>query len=167
MDSLDIIKTEIKATLHSLGLSGWEQLTLGHGVAEQYSIKAFGVVVCVVDAENINFVANKLYEFFSGWRVLYVTSIKELEDKKNDLLWELARSGYLKWLRLTNYRRFYNLLNTSNLANKIIKKRLSIYGDKQKYAFLKQEDESALKTSTVHLLSMDPAFFDFVPEEDI
>jgi len=167
MDSLDVLKTEIKSSLYALGLAGWEQLTLGHGVAEQYAIKNFGVVVCVVDKENISFVASKLYDFFSGWRVIYVTSIEELSIKKDELLWELARSGYFRWLRLTNYRKFSSVLSTSNLANKIIKKRLSIYGNKQKYNFFRQEDESALKTSTVQLLSMDPSFFDFIPEEEI
>ena len=165
-DDLDILKTEIKTTLVALGLK-WEQLTLGHGVAEQYSVEAFGMVICVVDASNINFVANKIYEFFEGWRIIYVTSLQELGDKKDVLLWELSRSGYLKWLRLTNYQRFVSLLSTTNLANRILKKRLSIYGTKQKYNFLRQEDEAALKTSTIQILSMDPSFFDFIPEEDI
>lgn len=138
---------------------------LGKVLGTQYVIEEFGILLCVflpVDYLSINEMLKVAYE--DGWRTVFFGIEDNVNDKRKELLWLLAQGGYFRWLRMTFSNQFRDILLNNNLSGEIINRRLEFYGDKPKYKFLKQTNEKAKTTSVSYILSVDPGFFDYIPE---
>lgn len=165
--SLEEIKNEIINFLKTLGIKEYELLSLGNGVAYQFVIEQFGTIFCIADVNDIGMVATSINDFFFNYRVVYITPSDELNTKQNDMLWELMRSGYMRWLRVVYPNKFRTAIVDQRLGDRILRKRIELYKDEPRYKFLREDDQEALKMSSGYILSIEPGFFDFMPEENI
>lgn len=161
---LKALKEEVISMLHGLSVRDYKNLALTHGTSYQFIIEEFGVVVCVLDVIDIVVVRNKVNELYKDWRIFYITTDDDLFYKKDELLYELMRCGYMKWIRLVYPRQFNQVVTLTDLGAKIMRKRLEIWNNKPKYKFLIEDNTDALNNSTSYVLSLDPGFFDYMPE---
>ncbi len=154
---LGAILNALRVEYHKMSLTG----------AVQFSIERFGVVVCGINRVEYKQISDTVEEVHKGWRVVYITTQDNLLEKKDDIVWALMQSGYLKWLRSTcTDATFRKLMFDGNFANKIIAERLKRWGDSPKYKYFKESDEFAKGQGRIsEYLSKEPAFFDFMPEK--
>ena len=101
--------------------------------------------------------------FGNGWRFIYFTAHDSLLEKKEEIIWDLMRGGFIRYIRTRYPQQFKNLIIMENFGKKIIKQRLKVWGDTPKYRFLKQENEAALNEAFSYIISVDPSFFDYMP----
>ena len=133
------------------------------GKTKIYTIPMFGLKVYCIS----NFMHRELQEasLDINSRIFVITTTEDFKEKKELLIWELMKSGYLRWLRLSYPRQFKDLIVTQNFGRKIIDRRLTLWNNKEKFKFL--SDENKLYRSTIgYALSQDPSFFDMIPEID-
>ncbi len=128
-----------------------------------YNINMFGVKVYCIS----NFIQKELQEasLDTNNRIFIITTTEDFKKRKESFIWELMKSGYLKWLRLSYPRQFKDLIVTQNFGRKIIDKRLELWDNKAKFKFLIEENK-AYKSAIGYALSQNPAFFDMIPEID-
>ena len=160
----DELTIEIELTLRLLRLQTNVEKYLS-GKLKVYTIPMFGVRVYGIS----NFMQKELQEasLDNSNRVFIVTTTDDIKKKKDLFIWELMKSGYLRWLRLTYPRQFKDLVVTQNFGNKIIKRRLELWGNKEKFKFLVEENK-LYKSAIGYALSLDASFFDMIPEiEDL
>lgn len=69
----------------------------------------------------------------------------------------------MKWLRSVYGAQFPNILETDNLAGRIVEERLRIWDNQPKYIYLIQDNLEAQKVGTRRILAEDPSFFDYMP----
>ena len=137
------------------------------GVSVQFNIQDFGLVISCMDRTDYAQVSTKIQENYKDWRVIYITTNDNLIESKFKILWALMRGGYMKWLRYTYPRQVKNVLNgPENLGRRIIEERVRIWGGKQKYIYLINDNIVALKNGVLQELNSDPSFFDYMPEEE-
>lgn len=141
-------------------------LHLIRGASSQFVITDFGLVICCINRVDYAQVSEVNEKQFPNWRIMYVTTNDIIAEKKDQVLWELMRCGYMKWLRYNFPRQIKNILNgPDSLGQKIIKERLRIWDNKPKYTFLVEDNKLALANGTLRELTNDPSFFDYMPEE--
>lgn len=162
--NLSSLKEELISILHALNAPAYKEKALTHGTSYQFIIEEFGIVVCVLDVIDIMAVRNKVNESYKDWRIFYVTTDDDLVYKKDELLFELMRCGYMKWIRLSYPRQFNQIVSLTNLGSRIIRKRLELWDNRPKYKFLIEDNTDALANPTPYVLSLDPGFFDYMPE---
>ena len=101
------------------------------------------------------------------WTVVVVYPIHTQADVRDRIMWALARGGFFHYLR-HNYPNTFNKMlagrEGEDWHRKIIKKRLKSFGDNPKYAYFKALNEEGLIESSMAILSIDPGFYDFIPE---
>lgn len=132
-------------------------------ITTQYVISDFGVVVSVVSAGDLGVVSERVEKSFDGWRHIYITSADNVNEKRYEVIWDLMRSGYMRWLRYIYSARFLNIIETDNLGGRIIEERLRIWGLQNKYKFLIEDNLEAKKIGFRRMLTQDPSFFDYMP----
>ena len=166
MNSVQDLSDTIGIMLNQFKLT-FKRLTLLSNQATIFVVEDFGVMVCCVTRANYSQAENKLGSEFTGWRTVYI-SVEDYDlNVKYEILWELMRCGYMKWLRYRYPRQTKSLLlGTENLAHRIIKERLRLWGNRPKYKFLVEDNTLALKNNLSTELSQDPSFFDYMPEGD-
>lgn len=135
-------------------------------ISVQFVVEKFGVIVCGINRMDYKLVDTAVGDQYKGWRVVYLTTYDDMNEKRDEVLWALVRSGYLMWLRnnftITQYR---NVMFEENWAHKIITKRLEIWGDSPKYRYLVESDSFAKGQGRIsEYLSKEPGFFDYMPE---
>jgi hypothetical protein len=141
-------------------------LHLIRGASSQFIVNEFGLVICCINRVDYAQVKEVTDKQFPNWRVMYITTNDEIAEKKEQVLWELMRCGYMKWLRYNFPRQIKSILNgTDSLGQKIIKERLRIWDNKPKYTFLVEDNKLALVNGILRELTNDPSFFDYMPEE--
>lgn len=165
MNTLDELEVELEAIVKAL-LLPYKKARLLNELSCQFIIEDFGVLICGIHATDYSMVSDFVARNFQGWRKIFVSLTDSLIDKKQEIIWELMRSGYMRYLRINYIRQFKNALITNDLGRQIIQKRLESWGKKPKYKHLIIENEDALKIGVNYLLGVDPSFFDFMPEED-
>lgn len=133
-------------------------------ITVQYVIKVFGTVVSVITPNEYGAVSSKVEDVFKGYRQLYFATSENISEKRYEIIWELMRSGYMKWLRHTYGPQFSNIIETDNLGGKIINERLKVWDYQPKYLYLITENLEAQGASFRRILAEDPAFFDYMPE---
>ena len=128
-----------------------------------YTIPMFGLKVYCIS----NFMQQEIQKasLDINRRIFIITTTEDFKDRKELLIWELMKSGYLKWLRLTYPRQFKDLIVTQNFGHKIIDRRLKLWGNKEKFKFFIEENKS-YKSALGYALSQDTSFFDMIPEID-
>lgn len=132
-------------------------------ITVQYVIRQFGLVVSAINTSDYGAVSSKVEEVFDGYRHVYVASTDNISDKRYEVVWDLMRGGYMKHLRNIYGAQFPNILETDNLAGRIIEERLRIWDNKPMYVYLIQDNLEAQKVGVRRLLTEDPSFFDYMP----
>lgn len=165
---MSLIETEnkVQSMLNSLMLS-YSKLSAFRSQVTYYAIADFGVVIACMNRQNYAHVQVDMKSNFKDWRHVFIAVEDEIHEIKYNILWDLMRCGYMKWLR-HKYPRALNkvLFGVDNLGNLIINKRLSIWKNKPKYKFLIEDNELVKKAGPLRELAHDPSFFDYMPEED-
>lgn len=131
----------------------------------EFVVPSFGVVVCGIDRLDYKLTNDNVEGKFKGYRSVYITTEDLVHEKRLDIIWALMRSGYMRYIRTSYTRQFKNLLVTQDFGRQIVNERLRIWGDKPKYAWLAEENKIALTQSAAYILTIDPSFYDSMPEE--
>ena len=135
-------------------------------ISVQFVIEKFGVIVCGINRLDYKLIDAAIGDQYNGWRIVYVTTHDDLNEKRDEVLWAMMRSGYMSWIRhhLTDSQ-YKRLMFDNNIAHKIIDKRLELWGDSPKYRYLVESDSFAKGQGRIsEYLSKEPGFFDFMPE---
>ena len=163
MKTVELI-IEIQAMLSALHLK-YKKLLIGSYLPEAFMVEDFGVIVAGIDRKDYTQVQSKLALEYPDHKLFFMVGDDNLLEKKDELIWELMRSGYMRFIR-KNYTRQFNNLIQSGFGRKIVTERLRIWNDKQCYKYFIEENKLALQTPDSYVLSSDPAFFDYMPEEN-
>jgi hypothetical protein len=143
-----------------------KKLNLIRGISTQFVIEDFGLIICGINRIDYAQVNDTIIKNFPDWRIVYITTTDNVVEKKDEVLWNLMRCGYMKWLRYTFPRQVKSIINgPESLGQKIIKERLRIWANKPKYKFLVEDNKVALANGMLRELTTDPGFFDYMPEE--
>ena len=132
-------------------------------VEYQFINDQFGLIVHVVDRRFYE-PPEPTLDPYEHWRQIYIDREDDINKKREETVWELMKGGYMTWLRSENQQAFKNLILNYDYSKKIIDQRLKIWGDKPKYRFLVQYNTDAYRMSATYILSIDPGFFDYMPE---
>jgi len=162
--TLEELETHISIMLKNLQVS-FRKVYLMHGNALQFNVEDFGLVICAIDKLDYQQAKSAVDRGFSGYRELYITTDDRLEEKRYEVIWELMKCGYMKYIRVHFNRQFKHLMSMQNFGNRIIDRRLEIWADRPKYRFLIADNEDAKKHPTTYILATEPSFFDYMPEE--
>lgn len=165
MRNIDNLLDEINITLSALWIP-FKKVSLGSNFPDVFVVETLGVVVVGIDPSDYSYMLNKLVDQFNNYRYVFISTSETVYDKKDDLIWDLMRSGYMRYMR-THYTRQFNNLIQQNFGRKIIMERLKVWGDNPKYKYLVEENEKCLNISAPYLVTVDPAFFDYMPEKTI
>jgi len=162
---MNVLEANLNATLIALQVE-YKTMELIKNVANLFIIDTFGVVVCTMHRKDYKLINTALKKTYKGWRVIYIVVQDNFLEKKDEIIWELMRSGYLRWLRNNcSDSQFRKMMFEGGFANKIINERLKRYGDIPKYRYFKDCDVFAKGQGRIsEYLSKEPAFFDFMPE---
>ena len=143
-----------------------KKISLLRNTVVAYLIGDFGTIICGINRADYSQVKEILTEKFKGWRYIYITTQEDIANKKYEVLWELMRGGYMKWLRTAYPHQMKNtLMGIDNLGNKILQERLRIWANRDKYKYLIEDTKSVLNYGILRELAHDPGFFDHMPEE--
>ena len=129
----------------------------------QYVIKPFGVVVSIMSPADYGVISSKVEEHFKDYRLVYVATNDDISEKRYEIIWELMRSGYMRWLRRTYSVQFPNILEADGLGDRIIDERLKVWNYQPKYIYLINDNLEAQQIGFRRVLTDDPAFFDYMP----
>jgi hypothetical protein len=135
-------------------------------ISVQFVVEKFGVIVCGINRMDYKLVDTAVGDQYEGWRIVYITTYDDMNEKRDEVLWAMMKSGYLMWLRhsLTSPQ-YRKLMFDSNIAHKVINKRLTMWGDDPKYRYLKECDAFAVGQGRIsEYLAKEPGFFDYLPE---
>jgi hypothetical protein len=166
MSGVQNLQDDIGIMLNQLRV-GYKILSLIKNTSVQFVIEDFGLIIVCIDRLDYAQTSNVVDEKFEGWRTMYITTKDNLLSKKYEVIWNLMRCGYMKWLRYNFPRQVRNiLLGADNLGARIIEERLRIWNDEPKYKFLIEDNRGAQRNGLQRELSTDPSFFDYMPEEE-
>ena len=140
--------------------------TLGGKHPNIFIVDTLGVVVSCIQPEDYSFMLNKLENNFKNFRYIFIATDDNLLEKKDEVLWDFMRSGYIRYIRLNYPRQLTSILH-QGFNRKIINERLKVWGDKAKYKYLIQENKDSLNMPISAILNYDPAFFDYMPEIEV
>lgn len=157
------LEIEITVMLHALRVD-YKIVRLIKGISVQFLIEQFGVIVCGISRSDYKIVDDQIKQSYPNWCVVYITTHDNLLEKKEEAIWALMRSGYIRWIRLKYSRAFTELVVLQGFDRKIINQRLKIWGEKSKYKYWIEENEYAKRQSATYILSIDPSFYDYLPE---
>ncbi|RLI61321.1 MAG: hypothetical protein DRO67_08160 [Candidatus Asgardarchaeum californiense] len=154
---------DVRTMLYTLRLDSKEHCP-SMKVEYQFIIDQFGIIVHVVNS--------KFYELpeldpYEDWRQIHISEKDDLNKKREEMVWEIMKSGYMTWLRETHQQAFKNLILNYDYSKKIIDQRLKIWNGKPKYKFLIERNVRAYSMSSAYIMSAEPAFFDDMPEGEV
>jgi len=133
-------------------------------ISVQFVVHQFGLVVIGFIASEYKIILDSVNQKYPDYRKIFISNEDNLLEKKDEVLWALSQGGYLKWLRSKYSRDFKNLVVMQEFGRKIIEQRLRIWNKSMKYNYLIEYNESALRQPATYMLSIDPSFYDFMPE---
>lgn len=160
---IDDLEHEIEVMLSVLKLN-YRKISIIKKTSVQYLIEDFGVIICGMERLDYGSMKEIIERDYEGWRAVYLTVHDDVSKEREKIIWELSRSGYLKWVRLKFPRQFNNFIIMEGFGKKIINERLKIWNGRNKYKFLIEDNEDALRQSETYLLSVEPSFYDYIPE---
>jgi hypothetical protein len=99
---INILEDEVAIILNQLMVK-FRKLNLLKDNSTQFVIDDFGLIVCCINRIDYSEVKSKVAEKFYGWRTVFITADEPLSKKKDEVLWNLMRGGYMKWLRVKRY----------------------------------------------------------------
>lgn len=157
------LEVNIKSMLAALRLN-YRQASILNNLAICFIVEDFGTVICAIRPGDHDMIKDIMIRNYKDWRDVYIATDDSFNGMKDEVLWELMRSGYMTFIR-NNYTRQFNNIILNELGNKIINKRLKIWGDRPRYKWLVEENNMAKRESSTYVLSKNPAFFDYMPSE--
>lgn len=165
MYSLEELQTEISILLTTF-MVPYKRVPLGSNLSDGFDVLELGIVLVGIDPLDYSYTMQKLYGLFEGYRYIVITTNDSMLDKKDEIIWEFMRSGYIRYIRYKYQRQFHNMIQ-QGLGRRIITERLRIWGKNPKYKYLVSENVRCLDVSAPYLVTQDPAFFDFMPEDPL
>jgi len=165
MYTLEDLFDEVNIMLTAFRVA-FKKVTLGGKHPNVFVVDSLGIAVACIFPEDYSFILGKLENNYKNFRFIFVTTSDNLYEKKDSILWEFMRSGYIRYIRLTYPRQFNDIIH-QGFGRKIIAERLRIWGDKAMYKYLIEENKQGLNAPIQVLLNYDPSFFDYMPEEKI
>ena len=159
------LEAELGAILNALKVE-YRKEALIKDISVQFVMHIFGVIVCGINRADYKLVDTTITDQYKGWRVVYVTTNDNISEKRDEIVWTLMRGGYLMWVRHNHTdSQFKRLMFDGNFANKVINKRLEIWGDDPKYSYLVECDKFAIGQGRIsEYLAKEPGYFDNMPE---
>ena len=155
------LEAEIEIILRSLRVT-FKKINLVKEVSVQLICEDFGVVANAINRNDYAYINKITMENFPNYRYIYISTFDDLIEAKEEIIWTLMQSGYMKFIR-TNFRRQFTDLVVNGFGNKIIDERLKRWGDQPKFKFFVQENKEARQLPVTMVLSTEPAFFDMMP----
>jgi hypothetical protein len=155
------MEAEIAITLQSLKVPV-KKTSVVPDVSVQFVSADFGTIVSVITRADYSYINKTIKEHYPDYRYVYISTYDNLIEKRDEIIWTLMKSGYMTYIR-QNFPRQFTRLIADGFGDKIIKERLRRWGDKPMYKFLIEEDIKAKEVPTTMVLSMEPAFFDYMP----
>ncbi|MFA7247691.1 MAG: hypothetical protein WC169_11015 [Dehalococcoidia bacterium] len=135
---------------------GFSQRASGNDSAV-FEIRDFGLKLIWSTAKG--------YDVANDWNVLTINPEDKLPHVREEILWELAKGGFFHHLRTNFPNTFKQMLSGrsgEDWHNKIIKKRLELYGIKKRYNYHRTLNQEMLNVPFAQVLSIDPGFYDFL-----
>lgn len=163
--NIEALATEVDVILKALFLTYKLDFTTDK-TSFFITIPMFGVVINGLYSTDYKLTNDNIDTKFKGYRVIHVTNEDLLHEWKISLIWALMRSGYLRYIRSKYGKQFKSLIIEQDFARQIVTERLRVWADKPKYTWLINENKEALTMSATYILSVDPAFYDMMPEEE-
>ena len=161
MDELEI---NINAMFTALHLKP-TKTSVVKDVSIQFIVEIFGTIVCGINRVDYTAVKIVIDDHFKGYRVIYITTNDNMNEKRYEVIWELMVGGYMRWIRFEYPRLFTSLITNENFGNKIIKERLNRFDDNAKYSYLIEQNQWAMRNASTYVLAVDPGFYDTMPEK--
>lgn len=160
--SMEELEAEIDIILHTLRVK-IKRIQLVRNAGAQFICEDFGVIISAINRTDYSSIKRAVREKFPGYRDVYVSTFDNLIEAKEEILWTLMQSGYIKLIRMNFPRQFNKLIVSEDFGNKIINERLKRWGDAPKYRFFVEENKKAKELPATMVLSMEPSFFDYMP----
>jgi len=155
------LESDIEITLRSLRID-FKKVYLVKDVSVQFVCGDFGVVVNAINRTDYAYINKITVENFPNYRYIYISTFDDLLKAKEEIIWTLMQSGYMKYIRV-NFERQFKGLMMDNFGNKIIDERLKRWGDQPKFKFFVEENKEARQLPVNMVLATEPAFFDMMP----
>ena len=163
MLKVEFLLDEINIMLSALWIPS-KRVSLGATFPDIFVLEDLGVIVIGIDPSDYSHMLNKVVAQFRNYRYIFISTSETIYERKDSIIWDLMRSGYIRYIR-TKYTRQFNNLIQQNFGRKIIMERLKIWDDNPKYKYLIEENKQCLNISAPYLVTVDPAFFDYMPEK--
>lgn len=155
------MEAEVAITLQSLRVPS-KKVSVVSEASAQFVNEEFGTIISVIDRADYGFVNKTVKENYPDYRYVYISTYDNLIEKRDEIVWALMAGGYMTYIR-QNFPRQFQRLIADGFGNKIIRERLRRWADKPMYKFLIEENLRAKDVPTTMVLSMEPAFFDYMP----
>jgi hypothetical protein len=155
------LEAEIEIILRSLRV-GFKKTNTVKDVSVQFICEDFGVIVNAINRSDYVYINKITRENFPNYRYMYISTFDDLLEAKEELIWTLMQSGYMKFIRMNFIRQFTELV-VNGFGNKIIDERLKRWGDQPKFKFFVEENKEARQLPVTMVLATEPAFFDMMP----
>lgn len=133
-------------------------------ISFQFVVPRFGIVVTGFVGSEYKLVSDSVVQAYPDFRKVYIAHTDNMMEKKDEVLWALMQGGYMGWLRTEYGRDFRNLVIMREFGKKIINKRLEMWDNKARYMYLIEYNNAALAQPATYMLSIDPSFYDYMPE---
>lgn len=159
--SLIELHIDIEAMLSALHLA-YRKVSAGKYLPDIDLIEDFGFIVVGLERKDYTQLKSKLTLEYVGYKLFFIEEEDNLSEKKEEVIWELMRLGYMSHIR-NNYARQFNQLIHGGFGRKIIKQRLKVWNDQPMYKYLIDTNKLALEFPENTILAKDPSFFDYMP----
>ena len=159
--TLELLDGEISITLQTLRVP-FKKVNVVKQISTQFICEDFGVIVSIINRDDYTFVRDAVAAAYPNHRYVFVSTVDNLIEAKDDIIWALMQSGFMRYVR-RNYSRQFNNLILEGFGQKIINERLRRWGDEPRYKYLIEENRKALTLPTNMIITDDPAFFDYMP----
>jgi hypothetical protein len=126
------------------------------GESAIYTVPKFGTKLVYLNGQE--FTKKEL----DGWNVGYVHPDFDLVEARQKIAWALMRGGYFHYLHHNFKNTFNQMLNSQGWDKALMVYRDKIYKDIPKYSYYRELNDLARKQPPAYIMSIDPAFFDFM-----
>jgi len=155
------LEADIEIILRTLRVD-FKKVYLVKDVSIQFVCEDFGVIVNAINRIDYSYINKVTIENFPNYRYIYISTFDNLLEAKEEIIWTLMQSGYMKFIR-TNFEPQFKNLVMNNFGNKIIDERLKRWGDQPKFKFFIEENKDKRQLPVNMILATDPSFFDMMP----
>lgn len=166
MLSIQGLITELEAILKALRVP-YRKASLEANLPPAFIVDLFGAIIVGFERVEYSIILTRVESQYKGYRFVPVTTMDDMLKAKDNIMWELMRSGYMRYIRQSYPSQFKNLIFEYGLGRKIINERLRLWDGKPMHKYLIDENQRVLNSADQYTLAMDPAFYDYMPEQTI